>query len=79
MIINEQQEHDRVIKGMEIYKAQQVERLDDKTFLVKNKYVVEDILDELFTCTCKDFAYRTDQYTNCKHINSVLLYILNGA
>ena len=75
MIIEPEQE--RVIKGMEIYKAQQVERLDSKTFLVKNKYVVEDILDELFTCTCKDFAYRTDQYHNCKHIISTMLYILN--
>ena len=77
------QEEDRVIRAYEIYKANQIEKLDDKTFLVKNKYIVQDILDELYTCTCQDFTnrcgYKTidNEFMNCKHCISVMLYLLN--
>lgn len=67
----------RVHKGYGIYNDGLVERINDTSFLVKDIYVVEDICDELYTCTCPDFERRADRIEYCKHIYACLFHILS--
>lgn len=74
-MLTENQKDSRTVKGYEIYNSGLVEKLDGDKWLVKGKYLVEDIFNTLM-CNCPDFTYRTDK--RCKHIIAVEFDILNG-
>lgn len=77
--ISIEQQNDRVNRGLEIYNNGKITKLNDKEYLVKDRYIVQNLYDDVFTCTCKDFEYRTDMIKDCKHITGVYFHILNGA
>jgi hypothetical protein len=77
------QETNRQVKGWTIYNDGLVEKLDNRTYLVKGKYTVEDLtmdgedIDPFFRCSCPDHNYRG---VRCGHIIAVEFYIIeNGA
>lgn len=77
LLITENQETDRLMKGQQIYNNGLITQLNDKEYLIKNTYIVTHLYDDIFACTCKDYEYR--EIKECKHILSVYLYLLNGA
>ena len=72
----QQQEFDRVTKANEIYNNDLVEQIHSDSYLVKGRYIVDILDNEYYTCTCKDYRYRSEG--NCKHIISVQIYQLNN-
>ncbi len=76
--MNTQMSIERVNKGLEIYNQGSITKLNDKEYLVKDRYIVELLTDDIMTCTCKDFMYRTDIVKDCKHITGVYFHILNN-
>lgn len=78
IILDEQQQANRAVKGYEIYKAKLVEHINPRLFMVKGKYEVEDLtteedIDQIFQCSCPDHQYRG---VICGHIIAVQFYIL---
>ena len=82
LLITEQQETNRVVKGYEIYNNGLTEKLNDRVYIVKGKYEVEDLttkedIEPVYICSCPDYRYRQVQ---CAHITAVQFYQLeNGA
>lgn len=77
--VETQENYKRLIRGQEIYNQNLISKLEGDIFLVKDRYIVENIgdIDPIYTCTCDDFTYRCDQYHNCKHIFAIILYQLD--
>lgn len=81
VILNEQQEQNRTIKGHEIYINGLVEKINDKEYLVKGKYKIEDLtiegdINPYFICSCPDNQYR---HVRCGHIIATEFYIIGSA
>ena len=73
-----EQESNRVEKGFSIYKAELIEKLNDRVYLVKGKYEVEDLttktdINPYMTCSCPDHRYRG---VDCSHIFAVQFFIM---
>ncbi len=81
-ILTIDQETNRTIKGWDIFSQNLVEQINKREYLVKGKYVVEDLTmdDEdiipVYQCSCPDHQYRQVQ---CCHIIAVTFYNMNGA
>lgn len=78
------QEISKIENGLAIYNSNLVEQLNVREYMVKGKYIVEDLttkddIEPYFKCSCPDHIYRG---VECKHILSVTFYqlsIRNGA
>ena len=73
------QEMSKIENGLAIYNNGLVEQLNVREYLVKGKYIVEDLttredIEPFYKCSCPDHVYRG---VECKHIISVQLYQLN--
>ena len=81
--VETEQNFKRLARGHEIYNNGLVSQIENDVFLIKEKYVVEDISTDhspIYTCTCPDYQFRPEQ--QCKHIFATVLYQLekgNGA
>jgi hypothetical protein len=76
--LNIEQETNRVEKGYNAYNQGLVEKLNDRVYLVKGKYEVEDLttrqdINPVMTCSCPDHQYRG---VDCSHIISVQFYMM---
>jgi len=73
-----EQETSRVEKGYNTFLNDLVEKLDDRVYIVKGKYEVEDLttkedINGVYQCTCPDHVYRG---VNCSHIIAVQFMIM---
>jgi uncharacterized Zn finger protein len=74
------QEMNKVENGLGIYNNGLVEQLNTREYLVKGKYIVEDLttiedIEPFYKCSCPDHTYRG---VECKHILAVQFYLLNN-
>jgi hypothetical protein len=77
--LTEQQQITKVENGLGIYNNGLVEQFNTREYLVKGKYIVEDLttkddIEPFYRCSCPDHVYRG---VECKHINAVIFYQLN--
>lgn len=81
-LLNQEQKDNRTQKGLDIYNSGLVEKVNSREYLVKGRYVVEDLTIEdeditpFYKCSCPDHKYNN---VECKHIISVQFYMLGGA
>ena len=78
MMLTEQQETNRIAKGYEIYNQNLVEQISKDEYIVRGKYSVEILDDDVYICSCPDYTYRSNKIHSCCHIVSVQFYQLEN-
>lgn len=79
VLLTEQQETNRAVEAYDIYNQGLVEKVNSREYIVKGKYIVEDLttnedIEPFYRCSCPDNQYR---HVLCKHISSVQFLLLD--